>query len=233
MAETTIKFDMNHVAQHMCRCAGLPMEALTGRPAYSYTGLDYSLVLHASFPQDVVPLSNLCWSESPIGSQLDGNIRVFLQAAQSLQIPSLPFPREDVFRGPGGGGEESLRSEPANVSSHIAVQKWLFQLGQRFPVDSGTNGAAVRSEHGRKQGALALRSNNKIKATSSNAVPAASSSTHLLCDAAVDDGSYNSERSKHELLRKELLQAAHAAYSSLAADGAVDWARVLSCVDKK
>jgi hypothetical protein len=227
VVSSAAELSVHSICAYMSRVAGLPMCAQTGRMGFEFSGLDYSLVLLASFPNNnVVPMSSLCWAEEPMESQLQDNIRVFLQTARSLLIPSLPFPDLDAL--PKGAAAESLSSatsvsrlapKPENIIAHLAVQEWLYRLGQRFPAGPNYDGSPVRSALFHAHGLLRHQ----------QAADASDTPQHC---AVHDGGEYNKMRKRALCLREQVMRAQHAAFSSLAANGAVDWDRVAQVVEK-
>ena len=112
---------------------------------YEYSGVDYTLALHAIFPRDVVVLHQLCWADHPAAFQLENNLLLFVTACLKLPLDNAPLSSLTVA---------SLQPEPTNFVHHVVVQQWLWQLATvRFPVNLEQFGeaSAVRSRMRREQ----------------------------------------------------------------------------------
>ena len=123
------------VHRHMLRYSG--RDPLSGRVhTFRFTGLDYCLVLHAMLPCNCVDLARLCWSDNPAASQLDDNLLLFLSAVEQLNVGNLPDGCALQL--------ENLRSCAANVVHHTLLQRWLYRLSKKYPIDPSYDAAGLR-----------------------------------------------------------------------------------------
>ncbi|EPY19781.1 hypothetical protein STCU_09299 [Strigomonas culicis] len=113
-----------------------------GVRAYSYTGCDYALVLHACFPSRCIALGSLCWSPQPLKSQEVGNLARFCDAAKALRLLETPY---------SALTPERLQPVPACVVHHVAVQHWLYVASQRFLPAKDHHAAVLRTAHRSRQ----------------------------------------------------------------------------------
>ncbi|KAH9578404.1 hypothetical protein LSM04_006723 [Trypanosoma melophagium] len=115
----------------------LPQNVFTGTAPYEYTGCDYALILYALLPSRCIDLSRLCWSTTPLPSQLEANLVVFCEGARGLELCDAPS---------SSLHPQLLRPTPACILHHIKVQHWLYVLSQRFRPEGSFDPVTVRME---------------------------------------------------------------------------------------
>ncbi|ORC90530.1 uncharacterized protein TM35_000083280 [Trypanosoma theileri] len=135
-------FDPPPVYDDICRfiaeyAGRLPRDVFTGTAPYEYTGCDYALILYAILPSRCIDLSRLCWSTTPLPSQLEANLVVFCEGARRLELCDAPS---------SSLHPQHLRSTPACIVHHIKVQHWLYVLSQRFRPEGSFDPVTLRME---------------------------------------------------------------------------------------
>lgn len=136
LCSSSVRYDAD-ILPRMLYYSGRLSSDLNPIMPFEFGGCDYALILHAALPNGPLDLRQLCWSDKPAASQLEENISTFCEAAHSSSLPDIPNSSLSVSK---------LLPIGANIVHHIAVQRWLYSLFQRYAADPQFDAATTRLE---------------------------------------------------------------------------------------